>query len=61
LRLQTNVDRAALDEPLGALDFLTRQKMRIDLVRIWQSEKKTILAKIRRWPEPNFLKDLPSP
>ena len=56
-----NVDRAALDEPLGALDFLTRQKMRIDLVRIWQSEKKTILAKIRRWPESSFLKDLPSP
>jgi NitT/TauT family transport system ATP-binding protein len=32
-----------MDEPFGALDFLTRLKMRTDLVRIWQSEKKTIL------------------
>src|SRR6516164_10024038 len=32
-----------MDEPFGALDFLTRLKMRNDLVRIWQSEKKTIL------------------
>ncbi|HEY5992844.1 MAG TPA: hypothetical protein VIU10_09715 [Candidatus Udaeobacter sp.] len=32
-----------VDEPFGALDFLTRLKMRTDLVRIWQSEKKTIL------------------
>lgn len=32
-----------MDEPFGALDFLTRLKMRSDLVRIWQEEKKTIL------------------
>jgi NitT/TauT family transport system ATP-binding protein len=32
-----------MDEPCGALDLLTRFKMRADLVRIWQSEKKTIL------------------
>lgn len=32
-----------MDEPFGALDFLTRLKMRSDLVRIWQAEKKTIL------------------
>jgi ABC-type nitrate/sulfonate/bicarbonate transport system ATPase subunit len=32
-----------MDEPFGALDFLARLKMRADLVRIWQSEKKTIL------------------
>ncbi len=32
-----------MDEPFGALDFLTRLKMRTDLVRIWQAEKKTIL------------------
>jgi NitT/TauT family transport system ATP-binding protein len=38
LRFTTTVD-----EPFGALDFLTRLKMRTDLVRIWQSEKKTIL------------------
>jgi NitT/TauT family transport system ATP-binding protein len=32
-----------MDEPFGALDFLTRLKMRADLIRIWQQEKKTIL------------------
>jgi len=32
-----------MDEPFGALDFLTRMKMRTDLIRIWQEEKKTIL------------------
>ncbi len=32
-----------MDEPFGALDFLTRLKMRNDLVRIWQQEHKTIL------------------
>lgn len=32
-----------MDEPFGALDFLTRLKMRRDLVRIWQAEHKTVL------------------
>ena len=32
-----------MDEPFGALDFITRLKMRADLVRIWQAEKKTVL------------------
>jgi NitT/TauT family transport system ATP-binding protein len=32
-----------MDEPFGALDFLTRLKMRADLIRIWQEERKTIL------------------
>jgi NitT/TauT family transport system ATP-binding protein len=32
-----------MDEPFGALDFLTRLKMRADLIRIWQAEHKTIL------------------
>jgi len=32
-----------MDEPFGALDFITRLKMRADLVRIWQAEGKTIL------------------
>jgi NitT/TauT family transport system ATP-binding protein len=32
-----------MDEPFGALDYLTRLKMRADLVRIWEKEKKTIL------------------
>src|SRR6516164_2177541 len=32
-----------MDEPFGALDYFTRLKMRADLVRIWQRERKTIL------------------
>jgi NitT/TauT family transport system ATP-binding protein len=41
--LAANPDIIYMDEPFGALDFLTRLKMRADLVRIWQTEKKTIL------------------
>jgi len=41
--LAATPDIIYMDEPFGALDFLTRLKMRTDLVRIWQSEKKTIL------------------
>jgi len=32
-----------MDEPFGALDYLTRLKMRADLLRIWERERKTIL------------------
>jgi NitT/TauT family transport system ATP-binding protein len=32
-----------MDEPFGALDFITRLKMRSDLTQIWSEEKKTIL------------------
>lgn len=32
-----------MDEPFGALDFFTRLKMRADLLRIWEQERKTVL------------------
>lgn len=41
--LAANPATIYMDEPFGALDFLTRLKLRGDLVRIWQLEKKTIL------------------
>jgi len=41
--LAANPEIIYMDEPFGALDFLTRLKMRTDLMRIWQEEKKTIL------------------
>ena len=41
--LAPNPEIIYMDEPFGALDFITRMKMRTDLTRIWQEEKKTIL------------------
>jgi NitT/TauT family transport system ATP-binding protein len=41
--LAASPDIIYMDEPFGALDFITRLKMRADLVRIWQAERKTIL------------------
>jgi ABC-type nitrate/sulfonate/bicarbonate transport system ATPase subunit/flavin-dependent dehydrogenase len=41
--LAANPEIIYMDEPFGALDFMTRLKMRADLVRIWQEEKKTVL------------------
>ena len=41
--LAANPEIIYMDEPFGALDFITRLKMRADLMRIWQTEKKTIL------------------
>jgi NitT/TauT family transport system ATP-binding protein len=41
--LAANPDILYMEEPFGALDFITRLKMRADLIRIWQNEKKTIL------------------
>ena len=32
-----------MDEPFGALDYITRFQMRADLVRIWRAEQKTVL------------------
>jgi NitT/TauT family transport system ATP-binding protein len=32
-----------MDEPFGALDYFTRFKMRADLIRIWEQERKTVL------------------
>jgi NitT/TauT family transport system ATP-binding protein len=41
--LAPNPEVLWMDEPFGALDYLTRLKMRADLVRIWQTERKTVL------------------
>jgi len=41
--LATNPDVIYMDEPLGALDYMTRLKMRSELTQIWQQERKTIV------------------
>jgi len=41
--LAVDPDMLYLDEPFGALDSITRLVMRGELLRIWQTEKKTIL------------------
>jgi len=41
--LAANPDVLYMDEPFGALDYLTRLRMREELSQIWQREKKTIL------------------
>ena len=32
-----------MDEPFGALDLITRDKMSFELLRIWEEQKKTVL------------------
>jgi NitT/TauT family transport system ATP-binding protein len=41
--LAVNPDILYLDEPFGALDSVTRMIMRGELLRIWQTERRTIL------------------
>jgi ABC-type nitrate/sulfonate/bicarbonate transport system ATPase subunit len=46
-----------MDEPFGALDAQTRQRMMQDLVKIWQKTKKTILFVTHSVEEAIFLSD----
>ncbi|MGO4842637.1 ABC transporter ATP-binding protein, partial [Rhizobiaceae sp. 2RAB30] len=55
--LVNDPDVLLMDEPFGAVDYITRIKLQEDLIRIWQQRRKTVVFVTHDVGEAVFLAD----